>query len=252
MERGDLSATMGWSGQKREKCIMDVTMANEKILIVEDEKPLVKLLKYKLEKEGYRVAAAYDGESGLAAVPKEKPDLILLDVMLPKIDGFDFCKTLRRQYQTPVLMLTAKKGEFDRILGLELGADDYVTKPFSVREIIARVKAVLRRTSERTEPPALARAGELEVDLDKHETRVKGKAIDLSFKEFEFLRCLLLSRGKALTRDEILEKVWGYDRSMEIDTRTVDQHVKRIREKLGPEAGRLVTIKNVGYRLKLD
>jgi len=252
MERGDLSATMGWSGRKREKCIMDVTMANEKILIVEDEKPLVKLLKYNLEKEGYRVVAAHDGEAGLAAVPKEKPNLILLDVMLPKIDGFEFCKALRRQSKTPVLMLTAKKEEFDRVLGLELGADDYVTKPFSVREIVARVKAVLRRTTDRAEPPALARAGELEVDLDKRETRIKGKAVDLSYKEFEFLRCLLLSQGKAMTRDEILEKVWGYDRSMEIDTRTVDQHVKRIREKLGPEAGRLVTIKNVGYRLTLD
>lgn len=227
-------------------------MANEKILIVEDEKPLVKLLKYNLEKEGYRVVSANDGETGLAAVPKEKPDLILLDVMLPKIDGFEFCKVLRKQFKTPILMLTAKKEEFDRVLGLELGADDYVTKPFSVREILARVKAVLRRTTDRTEPPALVRAGELEVDLDKHETRVKGKPIDLSFKEFEFLRCLLLSQGKAMTRDEILEKVWGYDRSMEIDTRTVDQHVKRIREKLGPEATRLVTIKNVGYRLKLD
>lgn len=227
-------------------------MANEKILIVEDEKPLVKLLKYNLEKEGYRVVSANDGETGLAAVPKEKPDLILLDVMLPKIDGFEFCKVLRKQFKTPILMLTAKKEEFDRVLGLELGADDYVTKPFSVREILARVKAVLRRTTDRAEPPALVRAGELEVDLDKHETRVKGKPIDLSFKEFEFLRCLLLSQGKAMTRDEILEKVWGYDRSMEIDTRTVDQHVKRIREKLGPEATRLVTIKNVGYRLKLD
>ena len=227
-------------------------MANEKILIVEDEKPLVKLLKYNLEKEGYRVVAAHDGEAGLAAVPKERPDLILLDVMMPKIDGFEFCKTLRKQFKTPIVMLTAKKEEFDRVLGLELGADDYVTKPFSVREIIARVKAVLRRMADRVQTPALVRAGELEVDLDKHETRVKGKVVDLSFKEFEFLRCLLLSQGKAMTRDEILEKVWGYDQSMEIDTRTVDQHVKRIREKLGSEAARLVTIKNVGYRLKLD
>src|SRR5579859_7508383 len=156
-----------------------VEMANEKILIVEDEKPLVKLLKYNLEKEGYRVVSANDGETGLAAVPKERPDLILLDVMLPKIDGFEFCKTLRKQFKTPILMLTAKKEEFDRVLGLELGADDYVTKPFSVREILARVKAVLRRTTDRVDPPALVRAGELEVDLDKHETCVKGKPIDL-------------------------------------------------------------------------
>lgn len=227
-------------------------MANEKILIIEDEKPLVKLLKYNLEKEGFRVFAAHDGEAGLSAFEKEKPNLVLLDVMLPQMDGFEFCRTVRRQYKTPILMLTAKKEEVDRVLGLELGADDYVTKPFSVREVVARIKAILRRSGEKPEVLRLVRIGDLEVDLDKHETRVKGKIVDLSFKEFEFLKCLLQAHEKVLTRDEILEKVWGYDRSMEIDTRTVDQHVKRIREKLGSEADRLLTIKNVGYRLKLD
>lgn len=226
-------------------------MPESKILIVEDEKALVKVLRYNLEKEGYRVFAAHDGEAGLAAFKECRPDLVILDVMLPKLDGFEFCKTVRRSSRTPILMLTARKDEVDRVLGLELGADDYVSKPFSVREVLARVKAILRRTEERP-APLTARAGGLEVDLERYETKVDGKAVALSHKEFEFLKCLLQADGRALTRDDLLEKVWGYDRSLEIDTNTVDQHIARLRAKLGAEAGRIVTVKNVGYRLRMD
>jgi DNA-binding response OmpR family regulator len=171
--------------------------------------------------------------------------------MLPKKDGFEFCKTVRQASQTPILMLTARKDELDRVLGLEIGADDYVTKPFSVREVLARVKAILRRAAEKP-APRLARAGALEVDLERYVAKIKGKPVALSPKEFAFLKCLLKADGRVLSRDDLLEKVWGYDRSMEIDTNTVDQHIARLRGKLGPEADRIVTVKNIGYRLRMD
>lgn len=227
-------------------------MAGSKILIVEDEKDIVKLLKYNLEKEGYRVVSANDGEAGLVLFRKEKPDVIILDVMLPKLDGFGFCRIVRQESKTPILMLTAKVDEVDRILGLEMGADDYVTKPFSVREVIARIKAILRRVNDTEETKEVIRAGELEVDLQKYVTRVKGKAVTLSSKEFEFIKCLINAKGRVLSRDQILEKVWGYEDALNIDTRTVDQHVARLREKLGSEAERIITVKNVGYRIELD
>jgi len=227
-------------------------MAQEKILIVEDEKDLVKILKYNLEKEGFRTLSANDGESGLALFRKEKPDFLVLDLMLPKLDGLEFCKIVRKESRTPIIMLTAKKEEVDRILGLELGADDYVTKPFSVRELIARIRSILRRVSDSQNIATAVRAGELEIDLGRYEVRLAGKPITLSSKEFEFLKCLIQARGRALTRDDLLKNVWGYDLSVEIDTRTVDQHIARLRSKLGSEAGRLITVKNVGYRLKTD
>ena len=229
-------------------------MAQEKILVVEDDKNLVKLVKYNLEKEGYRVVAAGDGEAGIAALRPERPDLVMLDAMLPKLDGFECLKIIRRETRVPVLMLTARKEEMDRVLGLELGADDYVTKPFGVRELLARVKALLRRASPSAEsaPGGLLKAGGIELDPERYEVRVRGKALTLTTKEFEFLKLLLQSGGRALTRDQLLEKVWGYDRSMEIDTRTIDQHVARLREKLGPEGAIVATVKNVGYRIKAD
>ncbi len=227
-------------------------MPKEKILIVEDEKDLVKILKYNLEKEGYRVVVSTDGEAGLAAFRKEKPGLVILDVMLPKLDGFDFCKIVRQESKVPILMLTAKTEEVDRILGLELGADDYVTKPYSVREVLARVKAILRRVSDSEGEKSFVRAGELEVDLERYVVKVKGEQVQLSSKEFEFLKCLLGAKGRVLTRDQLLERVWGYDDGMQIDTRTVDQHIARLREKLGIESPRIVTVKNVGYRIKID
>jgi len=229
-----------------------LAVAQEKILVVEDDKDIVRLLKYNLEKEGYRVVAVSDGEAGLAALRKERPELLILDVMVPKIDGFELLKLVRRESRAPVMMLTARKEEVDRVLGLELGADDYVVKPFGVRELLARVKALLRRSGPAEAAASILRAGGLEVDVERYEVRVRGKDIPLTSKEFEFLKILLQAGGRVLTRDQILEKVWGYDRSMEIDTRTVDQHVARLREKLGPEAARVTTIKNVGYRIKTE
>ncbi|MBI5240092.1 MAG: response regulator transcription factor [Elusimicrobia bacterium] len=226
-------------------------MPEAKILVVEDEKALAKILRYNLEKAGYQVITAHDGDAGLDFFLEEKPDIVILDIMLPGKDGFEVCRAIRQSSRTPILMLTAKKDELDRVLGLEIGADDYVTKPFSVREVLARVKAILRRAADKP-APLLARAGTLEVDLERYVTKVKGKPVSLSPKEFEFLKCLLQADGRALSRDELLEKVWGYDRSMEIDTNTVDQHIARLRGKLGAEAGRIVTVKNVGYRLRKD
>ncbi|MHB2026078.1 MAG: response regulator transcription factor [Elusimicrobiota bacterium] len=225
----------------------------KKILIIEDERSLSKILKYNLEKEGYETAQAFDGESGVSAIDKENPDLVLLDIMLPKKDGLEILRVVRSRSKLPVIVLTAKNDEIDRVLGLEIGADDYVTKPFSVRELMARIKAIFRRaqTGGAAESPVL-RAGSIELDQDKYEVRVKGKPVALSAKEFEFLKCLFEARGKAMGREQILEKVWGYDRGLEIDTRTVDQHIARLREKLGPESDRVITIKNVGYRIKLD
>ena len=226
-------------------------MPEAKVLVVEDEKALVKVLKYNLERAGYQVVTAGDGEAGLSCFQEENPDLVILDIMLPKKDGIEFCKIVRQSSQTPILMLTARKDELDRILGLEIGADDYVTKPFSVREVLARVKAILRRSADKP-APRVVRAGTLQVDLERYVTTIKGKPITLSPKEFEFLKCLLQADGRALSRDALLEQVWGYDRSIEIDTNTVDQHIARLRGKLGPEAERIVTVKNVGYRLRMD
>ena len=229
-----------------------LVVAQEKILVVEDDKDIVRLLKYNLEKEGYRVVAAGDGEAGLAALRKERPELLILDVMVPKLDGFELLKLVRRESRAPVLMLTARKEEVDRVLGLELGADDYVVKPFGERELLARVKALLRRAGPAEAAAAILRAGGIELDVERYEVRARGKDVSLTSKEFEFLKILLQAGGRVLTRDQILEKVWGYDRSMEIDTRTVDQHVARLREKLGSDAARVSTVKNVGYRIKIE
>lgn len=223
-----------------------------RLLIIEDEKDIVKLLKYNLEKEGYTVTAAHDGETGLALARQEKPDLIILDLMLPKLDGLQICRMLRAESQVSILMLTAKKEEVDRILGLELGADDYMTKPFSVRELAARVKTILRRSKPTESKESAVTAGQLTVDFSRYTVHVKGKPVALSTKEFEFLKILIQAKGKALTRDHLLEQVWGHDPSFEIDTRTIDQHIARLRDKLGVEAKRVVTVKNVGYRFDTE
>ena len=223
-----------------------------KILIVEDEKQIVKLLKYNLEKEGYSTLLAADGDAGLALARKSKPDLILLDLMLPKMDGLELCRILRRESEVPIIMLTAKKEEADRVVGLELGADDYLTKPFSVRELMARIKSVLRRSGEKGKNLGTVRFGKVEADLERYEVKINGKIVLLSSKEFDFLKVLIQAKGKVLTRDQLLESVWGYDQAADIDTRTIDQHVARLRGKLGPESERLMTVKNIGYRLKLD
>lgn len=223
-----------------------------KILLVEDEKALSRIVRYNLEKEGYKVVVAEDGEAGLTLARREKPDLVILDIMLPKLDGLQVCKAIRASSMVPILFLTAKKSEVDRVLGLKLGADDYVTKPFSVAELAARVEALLRRsgTAKGTAPAGVRRAGELEVDTERHEVSVKGKPVSVTPREFTFLKLLLEADGRVLTRDVILETVWGIDRSVEIDTRTVDQHIARLRRKLGSEGGRIVTVINSGYKLK--
>jgi len=226
-------------------------MPGEKILVVEDDKHILRALKYNIEKAGYAVLAAEDGETALRLYAREKPDLLVLDLMLPKIDGLEVCKAVRQKTKTPVIMLTARKEEVDRVLGLELGADDYVTKPFSMRELLARIKAVLRRAGASGSPTGL-KCGGLEVDFEKYEVKSGGREVSLSTKEFAFLKCLVQAAGKALTREQLLDKIWGYDKALEIDTNTVDQHVARLRGKLGAEAARIITVKNVGYRFKAD
>jgi len=227
-------------------------MGKTRVLVIEDEKDLARLLKYNLDKQGYQVSTAFDGAAGLEAARKEKPDLIILDLMLPKMDGMEICRTLRQESKVPIIMLTAKKEEIDRILGLELGADDYVTKPFSVRVLSARVKTILRGSQAQDPPESASRFGDLQIDTERFTVTVKGKPVALSSKEFAFLKILVEAKGRALTRDQLLEKVWGYDRSMDIDTRTIDQHIARLRDKLGPEAKRVITVKNVGYRFDTE
>jgi DNA-binding response OmpR family regulator len=172
--------------------------------------------------------------------------------MLPRLDGMQVCRSIRQDSQVPIIMVTAKKEEIDRIVGLELGADDYVTKPFSVRELLARIKTILRRTRPGAKIDAPFKVGQLAVDFARYTVMVKGKPAGLSSKEFEFLKILIQAGGKALTRDHLLEQVWGHDPSFEIDTRTIDQHIARLRDKLGPEAKRVITVKNVGYRFETE
>jgi DNA-binding response OmpR family regulator len=222
----------------------------KRILIVDDEPTLVATLKYNLEREGYQVLTAADGESGLSLARSNRPDLIVLDLMLPVIDGFEVCRILRREMTVPILMLTAKTDEVDKVVGLELGADDYVTKPFSMRELLARVRALLRRAE--TTPAAEAEvltAADLQVNLRKREASKGGKVLALKPKEYELLVFLLRNRGRAFTREQLLDQIWGYD--FVGDTRTVDVHVRWLRQKIEDEPAkptRLITIRGMGYR----
>ncbi len=227
----------------------------EKILVVEDEKDLVRLIRYNLEKEKFRIISAGDAETGLVMARKAKPDLIILDIMLPKMDGLDFLRSLRKESQVPVVLLTAKRSELDRILGLKLGADDYIVKPFSVGELHARVEALLRRVNQPANAGGDAKPvaiGALEVDFERHEIRVKGKRAELTPKEFELLKLLIEANGKVLSRDQLLERIWGHGKDMEIDTRTVDQHIARLRHKLKSESVRIATVTNFGYQIKMN
>ncbi len=226
-------------------------MAKETILLIEDEKNIVELVKYNLEKERFRVLTATKGDEGLERARKETPKLIILDLMLPELDGIEICKILKQNYKTshiPIIMLTAKGEEADRVLGLELGADDYVTKPFSPRELVARVRAVLRRAQGKPKE-RIFKVGTLELDTAKHTIKLKEKSLELTSKEYDLLKALLEAEGRVLSRDFLLDQIWGYDQSLEIETRTVDMHVSELRKKLRSEAHRIVTIKNVGYRL---
>ena len=218
-----------------------------KVLVVDDEPDILDLVRYHLEREGYQVVGCRDGKSALDLVDREKPDLVVLDLLMPGVDGFEVCRRLRRESSIPIVMLTAKADETDTVVGLELGADDYVTKPFSPRELVARVRAVLRRGTGPADQGPLT-IGTLAMDFARYQVRVGGTDVVLTAKEMELLKALVQARGRVLSRDFLLERVWGYDRAAEIESRTVDVHVRRLREKLGREARRIVTVKGVGYR----
>ena len=229
------------------------------VLVVDDEKPIVDILVYNLKKEGYNTLEANDGEEAVRLVIEKKPDLVLLDIMLPKMDGLTVCKRIRHNYNIPIIMLSAKDEEIDKILGLELGADDYITKPFSVRELIARVKANLRKSDneynkvveeakDNGRVPNEIKVGDLYLDLDKFEVKVRGQVIDLTWREFEVLKYLAQQPGQVVTRETLLEKVWGYEYYGDI--RTVDVTVRRIREKIELDTSSpkiLITKRSVGY-----
>jgi two-component system phosphate regulon response regulator PhoB len=220
------------------------------VLIIDDEKDLLELVRYNLEKEGFAVVSARDGEEGLAVAARERPDLIFLDLMLPGIDGLEVCRRLRGGGATariPLIMLTAKEGEADRVVGLELGADDYVTKPFSTRELLARVKALLRRTSHE-EPPEILRRRDLEIDLSRHEVSCQGRAVFLTPTEFRLLEFLAARPGRVFSRADIIDGVLG--REIAVLDRTIDVHVMAVRRKLGACADAIETIRGIGYRFR--
>jgi DNA-binding response OmpR family regulator len=223
-----------------------------RILIVDDEPPIVEMLAYNLERANYQVIVARDGEEALARARREQPDLIILDLMLPRLDGLEVCRALRRERDVPIIMLTARDSEVDRVVGLELGADDYVVKPFSVRELVARVKNVLRRTAQ--PPPATetepVRAGALWVEPARHEARWQEAELELTALEFDLLHVLARHAGQVLSREQLLEQVWGYDYYG--DLRVVDAAIKRLRAKLreaAAEAELIATVRGVGYKL---
>jgi phosphate regulon transcriptional regulator PhoB len=227
----------------------------EKILIVDDEKDIVKMLDYNLKKEGFRTISAYDGEDALDSATRENPDLIILDLMLPGIDGLEVCKTLKKETKTahiPIIMLTAKAQEADKIVGLELGADDYITKPFSPRELIARIKAILRRMQTKAKLPETLKIDDITIDFAKIQVQVKDRPVELTAKEFELLKTLIKARPRVLSRDYLLDTIWGFDHAVEIQTRTVDVHIRTLRKKLKSEAKHIVTVKNYGYRFQED
>ncbi|MDB1563827.1 response regulator YycF [Lacticaseibacillus paracasei] len=230
----------------------------KKILVVDDEKPISDIVKFNLDKEGYDVVTAYDGEEALKKVEAESPDLILLDLMLPKIDGLEVARQIRKEHDTPIIMLTAKDSEIDKVLGLELGADDYVTKPFSNRELVARVKANLRRTAsssaasnEEDEANKELEVGDLTIHPDAYTVSKRGENIELTHREFELLHYLARHLGQVMTREHLLQTVWGYDYFG--DVRTVDVTVRRLREKIEDNPSHpewLVTRRGVGYYLR--
>jgi len=224
----------------------------EHILIVDDEADIVELLDYNLRQAGYTVVNARDGASALAAVRRQRPDLIVLDLMLPDIPGTEVCRRLRKEADTeaiPILILTARTEEIDRVVGFEVGADEYVTKPFSPREIVLRVQALLRRARPRSERQVeRVRVGPMELDVPRHRVTVSGEEVPLTALEFKLLLDLVSRRGRVQSRDDLLERVWGY--APGIETRTVDTHVKRLREKLGDARDCIETVRGVGYRVK--
>jgi two-component system phosphate regulon response regulator PhoB len=221
------------------------------ILIIEDEKDIVDLVEYHLKQSGFSVVKALDGPSGLELAKKNRPSLIILDLMLPGMDGKDICRTIKSNPLTqsiPILMLTAKSEEVDRVIGFELGADDYVTKPFSPRELVLRVKAILRRREVPEEGEKSIQMGDLLIDIDRHQVSIKRKSIPLTSTEFKLLVELVTNKGRVQTRERLLDKVWGY--TYEGYARTVDTHIRRLREKLGALGNLIETIRGVGYRFR--
>lgn len=222
-----------------------------KILVVDDEKPIVEILKINLEKNGYKVVTAYDGESAVEKAASEEPDLILLDVMLPKMDGFTVCKKIRETSAVPIIMLTAREEEVDKVLGLELGADDYMTKPFSLRELMARLKANLRRNQIANQPDnenEIMKFDDLTIDTEKYEVKKRGEVVPLTFREFELLKFLATRQGKIFSRQQLLNKVWDYE--FYGDVRTVDVTIRRLREKIEDNPSMpvyIITKRGVGY-----
>jgi len=227
-------------------------MGNKTVLVVDDEKKILELVRLYLENEGFKVITAEDGETALEKVEMHEPQIVILDIMLPKLDGWEVCRKIREKSAVPIIMLTARGEEIDRILGLELGADDYVSKPFSPRELVARVKAVLRRYNN-TDKKQRQRItlDNLLVDYDYHVVKINGKRIDLSPKEFELLWLLINNRNRVLSREQLLANVWDYDYYG--DPRTVDTHIKRLREKLGDKCGGYIkTVWGVGYKFEVE
>ena len=225
-----------------------------RILIVEDEVSFSDPLSYLLKKEGYDVAVAETGPDGLAEFDKNGADLVLLDLMLPGLSGVDVCRALRQRSSVPVIMLTAKDSEIDKVVGLEIGADDYVTKPYSSRELLARVKAVLRRLAEPEDLlPSTLEAGPVRMDVERHTVSVQGRSAALPLKEFELLEMLLRNSGRVLTRMQLIDRVWGSDYVG--DTKTLDVHVKRLRAKIEPDPGNpvhIVTVRGLGYKFEAN
>ena len=225
-----------------------------RILIVEDEESFSDPLSYLLRKEGYDVVVTETGPDGLAEFDKNGADLVLLDLMLPGLSGIDVCRTLRQRSSVPVIMLTAKDSEIDKVVGLELGADDYVTKPYSSRELLARVKAVLRRLAEPEDLfPSTIEAGPVRMDVERHTVTVNGKPTALPLKEFELLEMLLRNAGRVLTRMQLIDRVWGSDYVG--DTKTLDVHIKRLRAKIEPDPARpkhIVTVRGLGYKFETN
>lgn len=227
-------------------------MEPKKILIIEDEKSISDIIKFNLTKEGYAVETAYDGQDGYQKAIATSPDLILLDIMLPLMDGFAVCKKVRETSNVPILMLTAKEEEVDKVLGLELGADDYITKPFGMRELIARIKANIRRNelaeSAKEEPSDIQNFGNLEIDMNRYEVRKNGQPLDLTLREFELLKYLAERESRVFSREQLLEEVWGYEYYGDI--RTVDVTVRRLREKLEDDSSDpkyIMTKRGIGY-----
>ncbi|MBU4305151.1 MAG: response regulator transcription factor [Candidatus Omnitrophica bacterium] len=216
---------------------------------------MAKMLEYNLAKEGFRIVIVNNGENALAAVKKERPDMIILDLMLPGMDGLEVCKALRKQKETgsiPVIMLTAKSQESDKIIGLELGADDYMTKPFSIRELTSRIKAVLRRAGGKAKLPDEFSIGPLTIDFSAIRVSVRNKPVNLTAKEFALLKTLVEAKGRVLSRGYLLDAVWGLDDALNVQTRTVDVHVRTLRSKLKSAAKYITTVKGFGYRFETD